>query len=334
LQLLSQPETQVEEAGGRLRGAAAVAIGVQLPEEIVTNAAIAQRLGVTDEWILARTGIRERRVAPKSETLPGLAAAAGARALEAAAIDPIDLDFVLVATMSHEQLTPHAAALVAEELGARRAGTMDLSAACSGFVSALALATAQVEAGRADAVLVIGADLMSRLTDPADRSTAALFGDGAGAMLIRSTSERGRIGPFIVGADGAQADLIRAEREEALMRMKGPDTFRNAVDRLSQVTVEASDAAGVDLDEIDLFAFHQANGRILSAVAERLGLDPRRVLNCIGLHGNTSAASIPLALADADADGRLREGSKVLLAAFGGGLSWAGVTLDWGPGHA
>jgi 3-oxoacyl-[acyl-carrier-protein] synthase-3 len=245
-------------------------------------------------------------------------------------MEAAELDLVLVATMSHEQLTPSAAALVTAELGASRAGAIDVGAACSGFVSGLSLASSQIESRRADAVLVVGADLLSRLIDHDDRGTAALFGDGAGAVLVLASEGGGRIGPFVMGADGARGELITAARDEGLIRMNGHDTFRQAVNRLSRASVESAAAAGRELDEIDLFVYHQANGRILAAVAERLDLDRARVVDCVGRYGNTSAASIPIALGEAGELGLLTAGSTVLMAAFGGGLTWAATVVEWG----
>jgi 3-oxoacyl-[acyl-carrier-protein] synthase III len=313
-------------------GAAVSSVGVAVPPGSVSNAPIAARLGVSEEWIVARTGVRERRIAAEGEQLADYAAEAGRRALAAAAIDAAEVDLVLVATMSHEFLTPSAAPLVAARIGAVRAAAIDVGAACSGFVSALILAAGQLEAGRARVALVVGADLLSRITDPDDRATAALFGDGAGAVVLRGCEGGGRVGPGILGADGARHGLITATRAEGVVRMKGHDTFRHAVDRLCEATVAAADAAGRDLDEIAVFAFHQANGRILAAVGERLGIDPARVVDCIGRYGNTSAATIPLALAEAQRDGLLAPGVPVMMAAFGGGLTWAATVIEWGAG--
>jgi 3-oxoacyl-[acyl-carrier-protein] synthase-3 len=325
------------EAAGVSRGpwgAAVAGLAVTIPERVIGNASIAERLGVDEDWILARTGVRERRVASDDESLPGYAARAARGALRRSAVAAVDVDLVLVATMSHEQLTPSAAALVAAEIGAERAGAIDVNAACTGFVSALDIAGAQIESGRAGIALVIGVDLLSRLTDPDDRSTAALFGDGAGAVVVGAVQGPSRIGPARLGADGARGDLVQADRGEGYIRMKGPDTFRQAVDRLSQVAVDAAAASGLGLDEIDVFAFHQANSRITQAVGEGLGLDPERVIDCISRYGNTSAASIPIALAEAEGDGRLEPGRKVLLAAFGGGLTWGGTVIEWGGADA
>ena len=204
---------------------------------------------------------------------------------------------MLVATTTPDEVMPNAAPLVAHELGAVRAGAFDIGAACTGFLSALAVGTGQIEAGRAQCVLVIGADFMSRILDPDDRTTAAVFADGAGAVVLQATGETSRIGPIVLGADGAGADHIIVPREEGVIRMRGHETFREAVARLSLATVQAVRAAGARLDDIDLFVYHQANGRILSAVGERLGLPADRVVDCISEYGNTSAATLPLALA-------------------------------------
>jgi 3-oxoacyl-[acyl-carrier-protein] synthase-3 len=232
--------------------------------------------------------------------------------------------------MSHDHLTPSASALVAAEIGADRAGALDLNAACSGFVAGLGTGAAQIESRRADAVLVVGADLLSHHTDPDDRSTAGLFGDGAGAVVMRAVGLPGRVGPVVLGADGANSGLIRAGRDEGLIRMNGPDTFRHAVDRLSEATLDALDAAGRGIDAIDVFVYHQANSRIIGAVGERLGLPSERVIDCMADYGNTSAASVPIALAEAQLRGALVDDATVLLAAFGGGLTWAATVIEWG----
>lgn len=317
---------------GRL-GTAVAGLGVAVPEIAVPNAPIAERLGVEEGWIEQRTGIVERRIAADDERLTDYAVRAGQRAIDEAEAEAGELDLVLVATISNEDLTPAAAPQVASSLGAGRAAAIDLNAACTGFVAGLALACGQIESGRATSALVIGADLMSRLTDPGDRATAALFGDGAGAVVLRACGRR-RIGPVTLGADGANADLIRATREEALVRMAGHETFRHAVARMGEASVTAAELAGLNLADLDLFVYHQANGRILRALGERLQLRPERVVDCIGRYGNTSAASIPLALDAARADGTLVAGARVLLAAFGAGLTWGATVLEWGEEDA
>lgn len=317
---------------GRL-GTAIAGLGVAVPKTVVANAPIAARLGVEEEWIVQRTGIGQRRVAAPGERLVDYAARAGGRALAAAEVEAGELDLVLVATISNDDLTPAAAPQVAAALGAERAAALDLNAACTGFVAALALACGQVESGRAASALVVGADLMSRLTDPDDRATAALFGDGAGAVVLRAAG-RGRVGPVVLGADGGNAGLIRATRAERLVRMDGHETFRHAVARMCEASVAAAAAAGRRLPDLDLYVYHQANGRILRALAERLALPPERVVDCIGRYGNTSAASIPLALDAARAEGSLGAGTRVLLAAFGAGLAWGATVLEWGEADA
>jgi 3-oxoacyl-[acyl-carrier-protein] synthase III len=326
------PAATVEplDAGPRPRTGAEIAgLGVALPDAVLANAEIAARLGIGEDWIVQRTGVKERRLAAPDKTLSDYAAAAGADALAKSGTDPADLDLVLVATVTNDELTPQAAPQVAAKLGAGRAGAIDVGAACSGFVSAVALATGQIESGRARNVLVIGADLMSRVTDPDDRSTASVFGDGAGAIVMRATAD-GRIGPFVLGADGANGDLIRCTRADPVVRMQGHETFRHAVDRMSEISLSATAAAGCELADVDLFVYHQANARILTAIEARLDLPAERIVNCIHRYGNTTGATIPLALEEARAAGALRDGSKVLLAAFGAGLTWAACVIDWG----
>ena len=310
-----------------LRPAAIGAVAMAVPAQIVGNEPIAARLGIEPEWIVERTGVRERRVLGPGESLVELGAEAAERALAQATVAPEAVDLVLAATMSHERLTPPLAPLLADRIGTD-AGALDIDGACTGFVGALSLAAAQVESGRAETVLVIGAERLSALTDPDDRATAALFGDGAGAAVVRPAAGAG-FGPFVLGSDGSQAELVTAERDEALIRMQGQDTFREAVNRMSAATVAATSAADIDLSEIDLFVYHQANARILRALAQRLGLDAERVVECISRYGNTSAATIPIALATALEDGRIAAGDRVLLAAFGGGLTWGATVLEW-----
>jgi 3-oxoacyl-[acyl-carrier-protein] synthase III len=313
------------------RNARMASIAMRVPDRVVGNEEIAERIGVSGDWIVSRTGVRERRHAAPEERLDELAAAAGRDALARAEVDPADLDLVLVATMAPDDLSPNAAPLVAELLGAHRAGAFDVGAACTGFISSLSVAAAQVESGRADAALVVGADLLSRITDREDRSTAGLFADGAGAAVIAPGRDgEGAIGPIVLGADGSGAPTIRATFAERKLRMQGHDTFRQAVRRLSESTVAAVERAGLGLDEIDLFVYHQANTRILSAVGERLELDPARVIDCIERYGNTSSATVPIALVEAEAAGRLEPGAKVLLAAFGAGFTWGAGVVEWG----
>lgn len=325
--------TDVAELGtaGATRTATIAGLGTALPANKVGSEEIASRVGVDPAWIEQRTGVVERHHAVAGESLASLAAQAGSRALAAAGLDPAQLDAVLVATFTPDRLLPHAAPLVAEEIGASGAFACDLGAACTGFLSGLALGTAQIEAGRAERVLVVGADLVSRVTDHEDRKTAGLFADGAGAAVLAPGigSETGRIGEIVLHSDATGADCISVTHDERLVRMRGQDTFRAAVEHLSAVTREALGAEQARVEDVDLFVYHQANARITQAVGERLGLPPERVVDCIARLGNTSAATLPLALARAADEGRLRPGSRVLLAAFGSGFVWGGGLITW-----
>lgn len=327
--LESDPVFAPAEWSGR-PGVAAAAVGVSVPEHVVTSAEIESRLNLAPAWITRRTGIRSRRVAGPEERLQTHAAAAARQALARAGVAAADVDLVIVATTTADELMPSAAPLVAHELGATTAGAFDVGAACTGFLSALAVGAAQVEAGRSRTAVVIGADLMSRVLDRDDRSTAAVFADGAGAVVLRATDGPSRLGPVVLGADGAGADHITIPRADALIRMRGPETFREAVAHLTLCTEQAVHAAGLTLHEIDRFVYHQANGRILTAVGERLGLDPERVLDCIAESGNTCAATLPLALGHAVEHGMLHAGDRVLLGAFGAGFTWGAAVLEWG----
>lgn len=319
--------------GSRLsvkRGAAISGLAASLPENVVPNAPIAERLGVSEDWITARTGVVERRVAADGETLIDFALAASRDAIDDAGLDPGQIEMVLVATCSYDMLSPSASAVLAAKLGTGHAAALDINAACSGFLAGLSTATAQIEAGRARHVLVVGADLMHRVIDFDDRSTAGIFADGAGAAVLSAARGSSRVGPVLLASDGDLGHLVEASRAEAVIHMKGHDTFRHAVERLEQVTLAAVESVGLDLGGIDLFAYHQANSRIIEAVGDRLGLDPERVIDCVPSYGNTSAASIPIALVEARGEGRLGSGDRVLLGAFGGGLTWGATVIEWG----
>lgn len=328
------PETKWAEkqtfAPRELVGTALAGLGVAIPDQIVSNQEVADRLGVTPEWITERTGVKQRHVLPADRTLLDLATDAGRAAITDSGINPAEIDLVIVATVTNEMLCPAAAPVVAARLGCEQAGAFDLNAACSGFLSGVAMASASVGNGNARNALVIGVDLMYRLIDHDDRGTAGIFADGGGAVVVTSCDGPGRIGPVNLASDGERGDLVEATREEAIIRMNGHDTFRQAVARLCETTTVTIEAAGFGLDDVDLFVYHQANSRIIAAVGEKLGLDPDRVVDCVAKYGNTSAGSIPIALATAREDGRLRPGSMVLLSAFGGGLTWGAGLVEWG----
>ncbi len=329
---LVDPDGLVARATGARNGRPTTSPGIAsiaaaVPDLVVENEEIAAPLGIDSDWIASRTGVRRRRRAV-DETLVELSARAGSRALELAGMEPKEIDLVLVATFTPDELQPHAAPQVAARVGATGAGAVDIGAACTGFLSGLSLARTQVEAGGARAVLVVGADIISRITDYGDRRTAGLFGDGAGAAVI-APGAAGSIGQIVLRSDAGGADLIRASNEERLVRMDGRAVFRAAVAAMSDVTLEVLSDAGCALEEIDLFVYHQANSRIISAIGERLGLPPERVIDSIADYGNTSAASIPIALSEAAARDRLRPGAKLLLCAFGAGLAWGAGIVEW-----
>ena len=312
-----------------LRTAAIESVAITVPERVVGNDEIAPNIGVSDDWIVARTGVRERHIAEPEERLSDYATTAARMALEQAGAHPSEIDLVLVATMKADELSPNAAPIVARELGAEYAGAMDIGSACTGFLASLNVAAAQIESARANRVLVIGADLLSRITDTRDRNTAALFADGAGAAVVGPANGKGSIGPIVLGADGSGASSIYAKHDEGKLYMQGHDTFREAVRRLSGATLEAATLASIELEDIDLFVYHQANTRILSAVGERLGLDADKVIDCIDRYGNTSSATIPIALNEAKDTGKLKSGDKVMLGAFGAGFTWGAGVIEW-----
>ena len=319
---------KLDNEATELSSASIVSVGAALPAERVTTAAIADRLGIERDWIVQRTGIEVRHHASPDESLVGVAAAAAEGALEAAGVAPSEVDLVLVATLTADQLLPNAAPLVADAIGARGAFACDLGAACTGFLSGLALAAGQIESGRARHALVIGADLLSRVTDHNDRKTAGLFADGAGAALVGAGGE-GAVGRMLLRSDATQAGCIVADHDERLIRMQGQDTFRAAIDALTSVTTDLLAAEGLGRDEVDLYVYHQANQRITRAVGERLELPRSRVVDCIAEFGNTSAATIPLALDYAARSGQLKPGARVLMAAFGAGFVWGAGLMTW-----
>lgn len=300
-----------------------------VPTRLIGNQEIATQLGVEEQWITKRTGTRERPWAEPGERLSDFAAQAGRDALARAGIGASDLDLVMVATSTADEITPNAAPLVAGLIGADRAGAFDIGSACTGWLAGLAVACGQIESSRATHALVVGADFLSRFLDLADRDTTPLFADGAGAAVISATAgAEGRVGPVLLRTDPAGAELIRLERSGRI-RMRGQETFRAAVNSLASVTVEALEAAGLKLDDVDLFVYHQANSRIIRAVGQRLGLAPDRVVDYVERFANSSTATLPIALSVAQREGRLHPRDQVLLATFGGGFTWGATVVQW-----
>jgi len=308
-----------------------VGLGSALPDRVVPNAEVTASIGVDDDWIVRRTGIRERRYAEPGARLSELAAAAGGAALADAGMAGSEIDLVLVASCSQDSVMPNAAPQVAHALGATGAAAFDIGSACTGFLAALAAARGMLLSGSAHNALVIGAEIMSRHVDPRDRNTAALFGDGAGA-IVATAGAPGDLGPVVLGSDGSRAELIVADRETQLLAMDGHETFKQAVKRLAEASTAACEAADVALADLDLYVYHQANTRILATLADRLELDPAKVVECIATVGNTSAASVPLTLEQARSEGRLGAGMRVLLAAAGSGFTWGASVIEWGMG--
>jgi 3-oxoacyl-[acyl-carrier-protein] synthase III len=304
-------------------------VGAALPEEVVDNAAFVQRLDTTDDWIVRRTGIRERRWLNGRRSLADLAAEACASALGDAHRDAAAVDRVIVSTITPDRLTPGLAPEVAAAIGARGAGASDVNAACAGFLAALEQAAALIESERADVVLVCGAEALSRITDMADRSTAILFGDGAGAVVVGRGELDVGCAAFELGSDGVHGDLLYAEADERLLRMEGREVYRHAVRRMVEATRAALDRCDLRADDLDLFVAHQANARIVEAAADELGLPRERVALNVDHVANTSSASIPLALWEAERSGALRPGDRVGLAAFGAGFVWGAAVVSW-----
>ncbi|MDH5739677.1 MAG: ketoacyl-ACP synthase III [Nitrospira sp.] len=316
--------------------------GSYAPTRVLTNADLERMVATSDEWIRERTGIRERRIAATGEACSDLAAQAGRRALSAAGVAAADLDMILVATCTGDFPLPATACLVQHQLGATKAGACDLSAACCGFVYALSVADAYIKTGMRH-VLVIGSEVMSAITDWTDRNTCILFGDGAGAVVLSaSDGERGILSTDL-RSDGTLCELImvpgggsRTPPSEKVIterlhtiKMKGNETFKVAVRTLEEIARTTLASNHVQVEDLDLYIPHQANVRILRAVMERLGLPIEKVFLNLDRYGNTSAASIPIALDEAVREGRIKEGSLVMLGAFGAGLTWASAMIRW-----
>lgn len=310
-------------------------VGAYLPQRVLTNAELSKRVDTSDEWIVARTGIRERRIASDQEKTSDLAIAAATRALEAAGREGKDIDLIVVATTTPDLTFPATATRVQAALGADQGAAFDLQAVCSGFIFALATADNFLMRGQAKTALVIGAETFSRLLDWEDRGTCVLFGDGAGAMVLEAgdgAGGRGVISTFL-RTDGRMHDLLYVDGGPSQtgsvgkVRMVGNAVFRHAVEHISAAMLEACVRARVALAEVDWFVPHQANQRILDGVARKLGIAPEKVISTVARHGNTSAASVPLALDAALQDGRIKSGDLVLMEALGGGLSWGAALV-------
>lgn len=317
--------------------------GSYLPEEVITNADLEKMLNTTDEWIVSRTGIRERRKAAPEEATSDLATKAALAALDMAGVDPADLDLIIVATLTPDHYFPSTAGFVQRNLGAVKAAAFDLEAACTGFIYALTVGDLFIRTGTYKRVLVIGAEVLTRFLDWDDRNTSILFGDGAGAaVLVPGVGDRG-IESTHLHSDGRMAEMLYAPAgvsrmpitKEAIdqklntVKMQGNEVFKIAVTKLSEVVDEVLKANDLKEEDIDFLVPHQANFRIIRATARKLKLPMEKVIVTVDRHGNTSAASVPLALDEAVRTGRISSGNKVLLEAFGGGFTWGAALVHW-----
>ena len=311
-------------------------LGCRVPDRVVTNDELATFVDTSDEWILERTGIRERRFADESEALSDLALPACHAALAQAGLEGVDIDLLIVATVTPDMMFPSTAAVLADRLGAAAAAAYDLSAGCTGFVYGVAQAYGMLASGLAHRALVVGGDVLSRILDWDDRSTLVLFGDGAGAVVLEASAEPGFIG-FELGADGGGGENLWLpgsgsrvfDTTEKYVKMNGREVFRFATRILVQSAEELLEQCEVSIDDVDLYIPHQANMRIIDHATKKLGVAPDRVVINVDRFGNTSSGSIPLALADAAADGRLRPGTLVLMTGMGAGLTWGSALIRW-----
>ncbi|WP_022854443.1 beta-ketoacyl-ACP synthase III [Thermodesulfatator atlanticus] len=325
-------------------GAVICGLGAALPSRVLTNKDLEQIVDTSDEWITQRTGIKERRIVSPGESNSKLAVEAAKKALARANISPYELDLIIVATFTPDYLMPATAVLVQDQIGAKNAGAFDLAATCSGFIYALSVADQFIRADRSRKILVIGSEVLSHKVNWEDRTTCVLFGDGAGAaVLTGSTNDQRGILSTHLHADGSLWHLLTVKgcgslyppcgdelpREEYYIKMQGREVFKHAVRAMEIVAREALDRNNCSPEDLALVVPHQANIRIIEALRERLGLPSEKVFVNLHKYGNTSAASIPLALVEAEEEGRLKSGDLVLLVAFGGGFTWASALLRW-----
>jgi 3-oxoacyl-[acyl-carrier-protein] synthase-3 len=311
-------------------------IGSHVPERVVTNDDLSELVDTSDEWIMERTGIRERRIAADDEALSDLSLPAARQALAQAGTDGTDIDLLIVATVTPDMMFPSTSAILADRLGAADAAAYDLSAGCTGFMYALVQAYGMIAAGLSRRALVIGGDVLSRILDWSDRSTVVLFGDGAGAVVLESSEEPGFLA-FELGADGAGGQHLwlpgsgsrKFEDPEQFVKMNGREVFKFATRVLVQSAGAVLERCGMSIADVDVYVPHQANVRIIDHATKKLGIPSDRVVINVDRYGNTSSGSIPLALADAQVEGRLRPGSLVLMTGMGAGLTWGSALMRW-----
>jgi 3-oxoacyl-[acyl-carrier-protein] synthase-3 len=311
-------------------------LGVHVPERVVTNDELAKLVDTSDEWIIARTGIKERRFAADDEALTDIALPAARAALAQAGVEPSSIDLIVCATVTPDMMFPTSSALLADELGMPDAAAYDLLAGCTGFVYAIAQAYAMLASGLSQRALVVGGDVLSKILDFEDRSTLVLFGDGAGAVVMEPVGEGGFLG-FELGADGAGGESLwlpgsgsrHFDDPDAFIKMNGREVFKFATRVLVSSAQKLLDELGMSVDDVDVYIPHQANIRIIDHAAKKLGFPPEKVVINVERYGNTSSGSIPIALAEAIEDGRVRPGSKVLMTGMGAGLTWGSSLIEW-----
>jgi 3-oxoacyl-[acyl-carrier-protein] synthase-3 len=314
-------------------------LGAHVPDRVVTNDDLSELVDTSDEWIIERTGIRERRIAADTEALSDLSLPAARQALEQAGREGSEIDLLIVATVTPDMMFPSTSAILADELGAVDAAAYDLSAGCTGFMYALVQAYGMLAAGLSQRALVVGGDVLSRILDWTDRSTVVLFGDGAGAVVLEASEEPGFLA-FELGADGAGGRHLwlpgsgsrKFEDPEQFVKMNGREVFKFATRVLVSSAEAVLEREGVTIDDVDVYVPHQANVRIIDHATKKLGIPSERVVINVDRYGNTSSGSIPLALAEAQADGRLRPGSLVLMTGMGAGLTWGSALMRWTMG--
>jgi len=317
-------------------------LGSYLPERILTNKELEKMVDTTDDWIMERTGIKERRIARADEATSDMATEAAKRALENAKLKPEDLDLIIVATITPDMFFPATACLVQQKIGARQVPAFDISVACSGFIYGIAIANQFIKSGTYKHALVVAAEKLSSVTDWQDRSTCVLFGDGAGAAVLGPVDKGGILSVYL-GADGRQGELIKmpaggskipathksVDERQHFIKMNGTELFRHAVKIMADAALKATQPLGLKAEDISLVIPHQANIRILNAVAKRMGLTSDKIYLNIAKYGNMSAASSAVALVEAVKEGRVKKGDKILLDAFGGGLTWGAMVVEW-----
>ncbi|MFC0560110.1 beta-ketoacyl-ACP synthase III [Halalkalibacter alkalisediminis] len=307
-----------------------VGIGAYVPEQVVTNSDLEKSVQTSDQWIRSRTGIEERRIASSDMDTSHMAIRAAEKAIADASLHPEDIDLILVATATPDYVFPTVACMVQEALGIRHTPAMDLSAACSGFVYALVTGKQFIETNTYKNVLVIGSEKFSKIVDWNDRNTCVLFGDGAGAVVLSEVSEGKGILSFELGADGTGGKHLLVDNQTNYVTMNGSEVFKFAVRQMPESCMNVVTKAGLSKDEVDFLVPHQANMRIIDAARERLGLDKEKVSTTVTKHGNTSAASIPLALFTEIEKGLINDDDVVVIVGFGGGLTWGSLCLRWG----